>query len=40
MSARRNSLRKLIVASSLALILGLVPLASALAGGGGTVYPR
>ncbi len=40
MSARRSSLRNLVVASVLALVLGLIPLASALAGGGGTPFPQ
>jgi hypothetical protein len=40
MSARLNSLRTLIVAFTLALVISLIPLVSVLADGGGTFYPR
>jgi hypothetical protein len=36
----RHSLRNVIVAWILGLALALIPLASALAGGGGTSYPH
>lgn len=40
MFARLVSLRTVVVASILSLALALIPLASALAGGGGTSYPH
>jgi hypothetical protein len=40
MSARRISLRNLVVASILGLALTLIPIASALADGTGTMFPR
>ncbi len=40
MFARLFSIRTLVVAWILGLALALIPLASALAGGGGTIYPR
>jgi hypothetical protein len=40
MFARRNSLRTVVVAWILGLALALIPMASALASGGGTFYPH
>jgi hypothetical protein len=40
MSARRISLRNLVVASILGLALTLIPIASALADGTGTMFPH
>jgi hypothetical protein len=40
MFARHSSLRKVVVAWILGLAIALIPLASALADGGGTFYPR
>ena len=40
MFARRISLRTVVVAWILGLALALIPLASALAGGGGTFFPH
>ena len=40
MSGRRSALRNLAVAVFLALVSVLVPIASVLADGGGTVYPH
>ncbi|MGZ6265939.1 MAG: hypothetical protein ACXWN4_03430 [Candidatus Limnocylindrales bacterium] len=40
MSARLFSLRTLVAAWILGLVLALIPLASALAGGGGTSFPH
>ncbi len=40
MSARRFSLRTVVVAWILGVALALIPLASALAGGGGTMFPH
>jgi hypothetical protein len=40
MFARHSSLRTVVVAWILGLALALIPLATALADGGGTMYPR
>jgi hypothetical protein len=40
MSSRFISFRVIIVSWILAVALALIPLATALAGGGGTTYPR
>jgi heme/copper-type cytochrome/quinol oxidase subunit 4 len=40
MFARRFSFRAVIVSWILAVVLGLIPLATALAGGGGTSFPH